>query len=221
VLPDGAIGSVQRVMERPYHLSYPQVFRHDGEIFLLPETGDNNTVELYRCNHFPDQWQLERILFSGAPAWDPTVWIDNNRFWFFVTLLDPPAAGPQLYLFHSDSLTGEWKWHPANPICSDERRARGAGALFRLDAGPDGGQLIRPSQDCTVTYGYSFSWNEVSKLTPDEYEENQPLLTVLPDWSPGLEGTHTYNRTAKVEVVDGKWKSRMSRHRAQVQNVYV
>jgi hypothetical protein len=214
ILPDASIGPVQRVLERPYHLSYPQIFEHDGEIFLLPETGDNRTVELYRCVRFPDQWQLEKTLFSGAPAWDPTVWMDGGRFWFFVTLLDPPAAGPQLYLFHSDSLTGEWKWHPANPICSDERRARGAGALFHFDDAP-GRKLIRPSQDCTVTYGYSFSWNEVLKLTPDDYEE-QPLFTVLPDWSRGLEGTHTYNRTAKVEVVDGKWMSRMSHHTSAV-----
>jgi hypothetical protein len=161
---------------------------------------------LYRCVRFPDQWQLEKTLFSGVPVWDPTVWIDNGRFWFFVTLIDPPAAGPQLYLFHADSLTGEWQWHPANPICSDERRARGAGALFSVD-----GKLVRPSQDCTVTYGYSFTWNEVTKLAPDEYEE-RPLLTVLPTWCPGLQGTHTYNRTATVEVVDGKVRSRLSRH---------
>ena len=207
VLPDGRMGEVQHVLDRPYHLSYPLVFNHDGEIFMLPETGDNKTVELYRCVRFPDQWQLEKKLFSGAQAWDATLLIDEGRFWFFVTLIDPPAAGPQLYLFHADSLTGDWKLHPVNPICSDERRARGAGALFRSD-----GKLIRPSQDCTVTYGYSFSWNEVTKLTPDDYEE-QPLFTVLPDWSPGLAGTHTYNRTATVEVVDGKIESRLSRHR--------
>jgi hypothetical protein len=210
VLSDGRIGEVQRVLERPYHLSYPAVFQHNGEIFMLPETGDNNAVELYRCVRFPDQWQLEKTLFSGVPAWDPTMWSGNGRFWFFVTLLDPPAAGPQLYLFHAGSLTGDWKWHPANPICSDERRARGAGALFCTD-----GKLIRPSQDCTVTYGYSFSWNEVTKLTPDEYEESQPVLTVLPDWAPGLEGTHTYNRTSTVEIVDGKQMSRLSRHRSR------
>jgi hypothetical protein len=207
VLPGGGIGNVQSVLERPYHLSYPMVFAYDGEIFMLPETGDNNTVELYRCVRFPDQWKLEKTLFSGVLAWDPTLWIDNAGFWFFVTLIDPPAAGPQLYLFHADSLTGEWQWHPANPICTDERRGRGAGALLIVDE-----KLIRPSQDCTLTYGYSFTWNEVTKITPEEYEE-RPLITVLPDWSPGLQGTHTYNRANGVEVVDGKFRSRMSRHR--------
>jgi hypothetical protein len=207
VLSDGRIGPVECVLDRPYHLSYPLIFTHAGEIFMLPETGDNKTVELYRCIRFPDHWHLEKTLFSGVQAWDATLWIDGERFWFFVTLIDPPAAGPQLYLFHADSLTGDWKLHPANPVCSDERRARGAGALFTTD-----GRLIRPSQDCTVTYGYSFSWNEVTKLTPDDYEE-QPLFTVLPHWSPGLAGTHTYNRTANVEVVDGKIESRLSRHR--------
>ena len=41
------------VLERRYHLSYPFVFECDGEIYMLPETGENNCVELYRAPEFP------------------------------------------------------------------------------------------------------------------------------------------------------------------------
>lgn len=207
VLPGGAIGPPATILEKPYHLSYPFIVEHGRELFMIPESGENKTVELYRCVSFPYSWQFEKALFSGTAAWDTTLWIEDGQFWFFSSIGDPPGAGLQLYLFHADSLTGEWKSHPANPICEDERMSRSAGALFR-----DGAALIRPSQDCTVTYGYSFSWNRVTNLNPREYAE-EPVLTVLPDWSPGLIGTHTYNRTSRWEVVDGKIRSRLSRHR--------
>jgi hypothetical protein len=199
ILPDGGLSPAREVLRRPYHLSYPQVFEHAGQFYMIPESGERQAVELYRATAFPWEWRLERVLFSGARVLDPTLWIEEGRFWFFVTLVDPPGAGTELFLFYADSLEGSWNYHPANPISSDERRCRGAGAIFR-----DQGRRIRPSQDVTRGYGYSFAWNEILRLNPAEYEE-RPLLEVLPDWAAGLAGTHTYNRTARVEVVDGNF----------------
>ncbi|MDQ1408801.1 MAG: hypothetical protein QOJ41_536, partial [Acidobacteriaceae bacterium] len=52
----------QPILVRPYHLSYPFVFRHDEAIYMLPETGGNRTVELYRARSFPFDWVLHRVL---------------------------------------------------------------------------------------------------------------------------------------------------------------
>ena len=49
------------VLARPYHLSYPFVFRHRGEIYLIPETGSNSSVELYQARSFPLDWTLAKI----------------------------------------------------------------------------------------------------------------------------------------------------------------
>ncbi len=40
--PDGRIGTVQRVLERPYHLSYPFVFEHEG--LILHDSGDDGVT---------------------------------------------------------------------------------------------------------------------------------------------------------------------------------
>jgi hypothetical protein len=199
ILPDGGLLPAREVLRRPYHLSYPQVFQHAGQFYMISETGKRQSVGLYRATAFPDEWQLERVLFSGAVILDPTLWIEDGRFWFFVTIVDPPGAGAELFLFYADTLEGRWNYHPANPISSDERRSRGAGAIFR-----DQGRRIRPSQDITRGYGYSFAWNEILRLSPTEYEE-RPVWEVLPDWSAGLAGTHTYNRIPQVEAVDGNF----------------
>jgi hypothetical protein len=195
-LRDGTLGSVQAALERPYHLSYPCIFRASGEIFMIPESVANGTVELYRCTGFPDQWQLERELLRER-AVDTTVWIDQDLCWFFVTLQEARGGATQLWLFYARNILDPWQAHPANPISTDVRNSRGAGAVFR-----HAGRLYRPSQDCSRHYGYSFTLNEILVCNPEQYLE-KPCVTLRPDWAPGLLGTHTYSRAAQVEVIDG------------------
>jgi hypothetical protein len=184
------------VLERPYHLSYPCVFRADNNLYMIPESRENGTVELYRCTRFPDCWMFESTLLE-LPAVDSTVWAEAGMFWLFVTLQEPRGHGIQLWLFSARTLTGKWTPHPANPISTDVRKSRGAGAVFRHN-----GKLIRPSQDCSGHYGRSFTLNEIVVLDADRYEE-RPFVTVDPIWAPGLVGTHTYSHFGKVEVIDG------------------
>ena len=111
--------------------------------------------------------------------------------------MDPRSRGAFLYLYYADSLTGKWRYHPSNPVCSDVRRARGAGRIHLRQ-----GKLIRPSQDGSRIYGHSFTLNEITHLTVDHYEE-RPLLTVDPTWERGLIATHTYNQVGQLEFTDG------------------
>ncbi len=85
---DGRLGKPLTVLERPYHLSYPCVFRDSGTWYMIPETASAGTVALYRCTRFPDLWQFERELLRGS-AVDTTVWIEDRVYWFFVTLQEP------------------------------------------------------------------------------------------------------------------------------------
>jgi len=192
--PDGRLGEPVRVLERPYHLSYPHIIRDGDDLFMIPETQKHDRVELYRCERFPDRWRFEKSLYEGR-AVDTTVWIEQGVYWFFVTLTDPRGGG-QLWLFSARALAGEWTPHPANPISVDVRRSRGAGAIFR-DAR---GRLIRPSQDGSVNYGRRFALNEITVLDATRFEE-RTLATVEPP--PGFIGTHSYARWGSVEVVDG------------------
>jgi hypothetical protein len=163
---------------------------------MLPETGANGTVELYRCTRFPDQWELVKVLFRGQIK-DTTLLIHSGVYWFFATFQEPRGLATQLWLFSAETLTGEWKAHPANPISTDVRNSRGAGAILEHQ-----GKLFRPSQDCSKGYGYSFTLNEITALDRDHYAE-VPYRTVNPVWAPGLIGTHTYSRACNTEVIDG------------------
>ena len=196
VIEDGRLSKMIPALERPYHLSYPCVFRDGGQLYMIPESVANQSVELYRCLRFPDVWEPVKALLE-APAVDTTIWIEDGMYWFFVTLLEPRGAGVQLWLFHSRSLTGELTSHVRNPISTDIRYSRGAGAIYR-----ENGKLIRPSQDCSGTYGRRLIWNEILALNEREYME-RPCSTVEPEGVRNMIGTHTYSRVDDVEVIDG------------------
>jgi hypothetical protein len=192
---DGSVGGAQTILERPYHLSYPCLLRESSELYMLPETLGNGTVELYRCVRFPDRWEPVKVLLR-CRAVDSTIFTRDGLYWLFTSILEPHANGRQLHLFYARDLLGEWTSHPANPLSSDIRFNRGAGAIVSRN-----GALIRPSQDCGRNYGYSFSLNEIVRLTPDEYAE-RCVLTAEPNWAPGLSGCHTYSICDDFEAID-------------------
>ena len=195
IFSNGEVGEMQTALRRPYHLSYPFVFKHDGTYYLIPESESNQTVELYRATDLSSQWSLQKVLFRGR-AVDTTLFMDGHTFWFFTTLLAPTGDGACLCLFYSDQVDGEWHSHPANPISMDVRDARCAGRIFR-----DGEKVIRVSQDCSGKYGSAFSFREIIILTKTEYRET--LLRTVAPWSESFCGTHTYDRCGSIEVIDG------------------
>jgi hypothetical protein len=102
-----------------------------------------------------------------------------------------------LLLFYSNSVSGPWHFHPANPISTDVRNARSAGRVFR-----EGSRLLRPSQNCCGRYGRSLALNEITELSRLRYAERR-MITVEPRPSHGVCGIHTYNWSGNVELIDG------------------
>ncbi len=195
----GRIEPATPALQRPYHLSYPFVFEHDGSIYMIPETIAANRVELYRAAEMPARWEFAAVLKDGIRAVDTTLWVENGIFYFFTNIAERgTTANEDLYLFYADNLTGEWREHPDNPICGDVRLSRSAGKIFRSR-----GRLIRPAQDCSVRYGYACQLNEIETLSPDSYRE-RALWRIEPNWHPHLLGTHTINSDETIEVIDGQ-----------------
>ena len=187
-----------RVLERDYHLSYPFLIEHEGQLYMIPETAQRGTVEAYRCIDFPLRWKLERVLMSGVRCVDATFHRAADRFWMFA---NAAASGSrmfddELHLFHSDRLLGDWQPHPRNPVKSDARCARPAGQLYWKE-----GVLYRPAQICAPLYGSGLSINRVVRLTPREYIERQ-VERILPAGEAGLLGVHTVNRAGDLTVID-------------------
>ncbi len=204
-----------KVLERPYHLSYPFVFAFQGSHYMIPETGSNNTVELYRCRSFPDQWEFETVLLDANNPTDATLAEIEGRWWMFVNIEEPGVSVncEELHLFYSDSPFGPWKPHRRNPVRSDVRNSRPAGRLFW-----GSNSLYRPAQDCSRRYGYATAINEVKRITCEDYLEEE-VSRITPDWDRNVVGTHTLNQTGDLTVIDCLIKRTRLQHRSVVREV--
>jgi hypothetical protein len=197
---EGNCSKPRVVLERTYHLSYPFLFTWQGEIYMIPETRDNGTIEVYRASDFPYSWVHEAVLMSHVAATDSTLLHHGDKWWLFTAgVLDHASPETSLCLFFADSPWGPWSAHPKNPIVSDVCHARPAGSLYF-----DDGQLIRPGQDCSQSYGYAVRLHRVDVLSETDYQETQ-LASITPNWIPGSTGIHTFNQNAAYRVLDCKF----------------
>ena len=166
--------SGELILEEAFHLSYPQVFRHEDAYYMVPESYESGEIRLYKSYGFPYDWRLERVLLFESCV-DSTLFYSDDRWWMFVC--DAPHDHNRLRLFFSNNLMGEWKEHPKSPIVNnDNRRSRPAGKLITYKD-----KLYRIAQDCGPHYGHSIKAFEIEILNKELYQEREiegnPILS--------------------------------------------
>jgi hypothetical protein len=194
-----------QILETDYHLSYPNVFEWKGKYYMVPESAENGTIDLYECIEFPNKWVFKLRLMDNIKAVDTTLFFHHGKWWLFTGISENEESFPEveLFLFYSDDLlTSSWKSHPRNPIVSDVKKARPAGQIFLRD-----GKLFRPSQDCSYTYGFGFDLNEILVLSETEYNERS-TIAVRPDWDKRITAIHTYGTDGQIQIIDAYTKRR-------------
>lgn len=196
---NGNLLSQQTVLERPYHLSYPFLFEYQNQLYMVPETAGNRTLEIYRCTRFPDQWEFVQNLMQDVYAVDATLLEHDGKWWLFANIKqgEKGSSLSQLFLFWADSpLSQHWTRHPQNPVVNDAHTARPAGYIFSKN-----GDLIRPSQDNSIRYGKALNFNRITKLNETEYEE---IIEAKfgPPRTNKIQATHTFNKNGDLTVID-------------------
>jgi hypothetical protein len=188
-----------KVLETSYHLSNPFVFDYDGQLYMLPESAANRSVDIFRCERFPDRWAHVKTVMSGVRAVDATLLRHAGKWWLFVNIARSTGTSShdELFLFSAESpLADRWEPHPGNPIVSDARCARPAGPIAVRD-----GALIRPAQDCSKRYGYAIRLMRIEQLNETAYEETE-VGYIGPHWGRRYRGIHTLDQAGSVTVVD-------------------
>ena len=199
IYDDGSFGEVVKILERPYHFSYPNVFEYENQMYMVPETGGYQCIQLYKAKSFPYEWEFQYNLMDGIRAYDSTFIEHEGVWWLFATVSETEqcATTEELHVFYADSpLSQDWTPHPANPINTFASSARPAGKIFK-----EKGRLYRPSQDCAGSYGAGINVCEILTLNKKEYKE-VILSKRKPDWDKSLIGLHTLNFDSKYTVID-------------------
>jgi hypothetical protein len=191
----------KKIITESHHLSYPNIFKFDDKFYMIPESSQKNTIDLYKCEEFPYKWKFEKTLMKNVTAVDSTIFYFNKKWWLFsvIAIINGAIPGDELFLFYSDDPTStEWISHPKNPIISDVRNARPGGHIFEYD-----NKIIRPSQNSMKGYGHAINLNEIIKLTENEYEEKQ-IKILEPNWNEKIKAIHTLEYHNGLTVIDAK-----------------
>ncbi len=196
---DGNYSEVEKIIEKDYHLSYPNIFNLDDKYYMIPESYDNKTIEIYECSEFPNKWKFCKNIFKNIIATDSTIFYNNKKWWLFTTVTnekDPQQKGNLLLFYSKNPLSDEWIAHPKNPIISGKKGSRSAGNIFESN-----GKILRPAQDGTKRYGHGIIFYEIEVLNENNYQE-KISHTIYPDWDKNIIGTHTYAKENKITIMD-------------------
>lgn len=200
VLTDtGFIEQPKTVLDENHHLSYPFVFKHEGEFYMMPETASRRTINLYKATQFPDKWEFVKEIMSDIDAADSTLFRHDGLWWLFINSFSHRSVDErdQLNLFYAnDLLTDEWHPHPMNPVVTGVDRARMAGPIYRRN-----GELFRPSQFGAIRYGYGINVAKIHSLNKTEYKETL-LERLTPKDDKAWIGCHTASHCANTIVID-------------------
>ncbi len=192
-----------RVIEADEHLSYPCIVEDKGNIYCIPESYRAAQIVLYRRNYSEEAFMEERILIAGTEAVDPTIFFHNDLWWLFFT--KKKYSTTHLFVYYAENIAGPYKPHHRNPVKIDIRSARPGGFPFYFE-----GDLYRPAQDCSLTYGGSIVINKIVRLTPDEFSEEIVNRIAPVKGTPFDKGLHTISGVGPYTLIDGK-KYRINR----------
>ncbi|MBQ6067375.1 MAG: hypothetical protein IJK89_11215 [Clostridia bacterium] len=186
------------VISEPYHLSYPNIFRQKGEIYIVPEASADNTLYAYKAVSFPDQWEKCEPILTGRCLVDTTFWDKDGKRWMF-TYDIASQTSKKLYLYTVDK-DGRLEQCTDTCVSSDDASARPGGNFFQYKK-----DWIRVSQDCTGDYGVAVVFSKVLACSEEGYAEERLLRISPKDVRINrrfLSGLHTYNANDEMEVID-------------------
>jgi len=196
--PDGDPAAAPAVLDLGCHMSYPAVFRWQGATWCAPEVSALGGLRLFRMGATPLDWTAVATLLEGVPLLDPTLFVHAGRWWLLAARADA-APDTDLHAWHAPCPLGPWVPHGLNPVVSDVRAARPAGAVLR-----HAGTLYRPGQDCAAGYGAAVVLHRILRLEPEAYSEVAVRrLEPGADW-PWPDGLHTLNLIPGGLLIDAK-----------------
>ena len=164
-------------LKEVFHLSFPFIFTHNNNIYMLPETSANNDIRLYEAKNFPFEWSLISVLKSNIRAADSLIFQNENK-WFLVTSIPSSIVDNDFHslkIFTSDNLFGPFEGENSmQNIFNDSVVGRSAGYFKKLNS------HFRVSQyygyDC---YGKSAQINKINTITENSYIEEESMLETV------------------------------------------
>lgn len=184
------ITSRKVLLEIPTHLSFPAIWRHEGHVYIYPESAKSGKLDMYE--YHPEKEELTFV----QTICDDVVWDSYITEAFGEPLMFAAAKND----YHLDI----YRWDDKKKrfvsdlvVPSEKPNSRMGGAVFEYQ-----GAYYYPAQNCEHAYGGSIDVKKIN-YSNGKFE----LLTVKHLTSPHPNfrlGMHTLNEYKGVVVIDVK-----------------
>jgi hypothetical protein len=201
---DKGLNEISRkvLLDTGSHISFPFIFRENGKTMVIPEAARSGCVSCYEFDGAAGTLRFVNDLVK-MPLYDPAILKKDGKYWLFGSIFEN-RADYRLFIFYSDSLTGPYETHPANPVKSGLDATRAAGNFINVD-----GNVYRPTQNCSNKYGESITINRIVRLDEQEFSEDFHMKISIDEKNRqhnNIRTIHTLNFYNDLVVVDGmKW----------------
>ena len=182
----------QKCLKTNKHLSFPNIFFKDGHYFMMPESSQASSVDVYISNYFPQAWSHYKNLMKNVRYVDSIMDLANNAFISY-------SEQDNCLLYYR--ISNDNCVLPPLSLVDYNYSLRQAGQLIKYKE-----SLLLPTQDCKERYGggiifndFAISKNSFSVKRRFEIKYNDPKLLQI---CKSPYGVHTYNRYDDVEVID-------------------
>lgn len=184
------ITDVCPILDEPWHLSFPNIIRRDGKIFVYPESAHSGKLYLYELLH---DAQGRELLNKVDTLCDDVIWdTDINDFFGQSLLFTAHQNNHFLDIYQWNSSAKRYEY--LTSLHSERQNMRLAGALFSINQ-----KVYIPTQVSGYTYGQAI---EIQELHNNEAWSINPLRQIRPPFGLLVDGMHTLNSYKGVTVVD-------------------
>lgn len=202
----GHISKPRIIIKEKYHMSYPYVFMWNGDIYMIPETSANMTINLYKCVEFPLRWKPEAQMRIDEVFVDADVFVmGDNELCLLGSAVN--KADPLKVRYSRYRITK----NESEYSCHHEGYAASGWNYFDRNAGKpvviDGVKYIPTQESSEMDYGIKVNFRKLkngNNVAPGVSSsitiENSGFAANIR--RENMIGVHTYSRAGGFEIID-------------------
>ena len=184
-----AIEKRETLLETETHLSFPNIYRRNGGIFITPENAQEGKQQVYEYDLASGTLRFLQTICEDC-VWDATITdAFDSRLLMFASHKNDYSL--DIYEWNEDMK----RFVPFKSIPSTERNSRMGGAVFSYE-----GSFYAPFQNCSRTYGGNLDIKAIQYEKGEfSFRSVKQLFSPHPKYKVGL---HTLNEYKGVVVID-------------------
>lgn len=185
------ITDMKIILEEPTHLSFPNILRENGKIYVYPENHDSGDLNLYEYDEKKEQLIKVRTLCK-QPLTDAVMTDVFGKQQIYSTQM-PNPNGSVLNIYEANE---KGLFIQSQSITFADKHARMAGQFFIYKD-----KIYRPAQDCNKVYGGAVILDEVSNNgSVVQMKSYKILRSKHPQLTRGMHTLNTYKNVVVVDV---------------------